>query len=196
MSKVKYGLKNVHYAVGTVAADGTITYSTPVDFPGAVSMSLDAQGERSVFYADDIEYFVTNNNNGYQGDLEMALITDDFHKDILGEVEDTKHVMFEDADAPAVHFALMGEFTEDAKAKRWVLYNCTASRPSTAGQTKGETIEPQTETVQITAAPVYNDALGKNIVKASTNAATDTTTYNGWYTAVYEPTVSNTASTT
>lgn len=188
MSKVKYGLKNVHYAVGTVATNGTITYGEPVEFPGAVSMSLDAQGERSVFYADDVEYYVTQNNQGYQGDLEVALVVDDFHKDVLGEFEDAKKVFLEDADAPTVYFALMGEFTEDVKAKRWCLYKCTASRPSTAGQTKGETVEPQTETVQITASPVYDSVTKKRIVKASTYASTDATVYENWYESVYTPT--------
>lgn len=188
MSKVKYGLKNVHYAVGTVATDGTITYGDPVEFPGAVSMSLDAQGERSVFYADDVEYYVTQNNQGYQGDLEVALVVDDFHKDVLGEFEDAKKVFLEDADAPTVYFALMGEFAEDVKAKRWCLYKCTASRPSTAGQTKGETVEPQTETVQITASPVYDSVTKKRIVKASTYASTDATVYENWYESVYTPT--------
>lgn len=195
MSKVKFGLKNVHYAVATVGADGTLTYGTPVAFPGAVSISLDAQGERSVFYADDIEYYITQNNQGYQGDLEVALVTDSFHKDILGEIEDGKNVMLEDADATTVYFALMGEFTEDVNAKRWCLYKCTASRPSTAGQTKGETVEPQTETLTITATPVQESVTGKRIVKASTYASTNATVYENWYDAVYTPTAPAAATT-
>lgn len=190
MSKVKYGLKNVHYAIGTVASNGTITYGTPKAFPGAVSLNLDPQGERTVFYADDMEYYVCSNNTGYQGDLEVALVTEDFYQDILGEYKDAKSVLVEKADVEAVHFALLGEFTEDVNARRWCLYNCVAGRPSTAGQTKGESIEPQTETVQITAMPVLNSALNKRIVKASTISSTNSTTYNGWYSAVYTVTTS------
>ena len=77
-NKVKYNLKNVHAAKLTETADdgGTpvFAYATPQAIPGAVSISLDAEGESSPFYADGIVYFRSVTNNGYSGDLEIALI--------------------------------------------------------------------------------------------------------------------------
>ena len=50
-NKVKYGLKNVHYAVATETG-GTLTYATPVPIPGGVSLTLEPKGEKAEFYAD------------------------------------------------------------------------------------------------------------------------------------------------
>lgn len=185
-NKVKYGLKNVYYAVATID-DSThaATYATPVAFPGAVSMSLDAQGELTPFRADNIDYWVGNSNNGYQGDLEMALITDGFKKDILGQVVDANGMLVELKDVEAVHFALMFQFEGDDAATRHILYNCTATRPAAAGQTTEETIEPQTETVQITASSIYNTSFGEEIVKASCKKGDDD--YNNFFSAVVQP---------
>ena len=44
-NRVKYGLKSVYYAVCTVDATTNVaTYGTPKPWPGAVSLSLDAEG--------------------------------------------------------------------------------------------------------------------------------------------------------
>ena len=187
-NKIKYGIKNVYYAVATLAANNSATYDTPVALPGAVSLTLDPEGDNNIFYADNIAYYTSYANNGYSGSLELALIPDAFRKDVLGEIEDNKDVLVEEQGAPSVHFALMFQFEGDVKATRHVMYNCVASRPTTNGSTKEASIEPQTETINLTATSIYNAALDKDIVKARTSDSTDTTSYTGWFTQVYVPT--------
>ena len=177
-NKVKFGLKNVHYAVIT-ETDGGITYGTPKSIPGAVNLTLDAAGESVQFYADDSVYYEENTNDGYTGSLEMALIPDDFRKDVLGEIEDANGALIENKDAKAKHFALMFEFDGDAKKTRHVLYYVLASRPSVSGSTRTNTKEPQTETLNITARPAPDTGDVKAKVPQGEAA------YDDFYTAVY-----------
>ena len=48
---------------------------------------------RDSFYADGIAYYVINNNMGYDGDLELALIPESFRTDVLREKLDAKGVL-------------------------------------------------------------------------------------------------------
>lgn len=184
--KVKFGLKNVYYAKATIAADGSATYGEPVRWPGAVNLSLDAQGDVNRFRADNIDYYVSQSNNGYEGDFESALVPDSFRKDILGEFEDTNGLQVEEVDADMHPFALLFQFEDDVANTRHVMYNCTASRPAVASQTTDTTIEPVTESLTITASSIYVPTLDKDVVKAKVGPD-QATPYAAWFTAVQLP---------
>ena len=98
-NKVKYNLKNAHYAMLKVNEEGVVSFDTPVALPGAVSISLDANGEPENFYADGVAYYVINNNMGYDGDLELAIIPEDFRVSVLNETLDDNKVLIENANS-------------------------------------------------------------------------------------------------
>lgn len=184
MNKIKFGIRNVHVAKQTYS-NGVYSYATPVAFPGAVSLTLDAQGEATEFFADDIVYYRSQNNSGYSGTMEVAYVPDWFRKEILQEESDLHNVLVEKADkAEDVRFALLFEFEGDKKAIRHVVYNMAASRPSTSSSTKEKTIAPVTESL-----PIVADPREDYLVKARTADDTDNSTYNQWYSAVYVPTL-------
>ena len=184
-NKVKFGLKNVYYATITEDGQGNETYATPVAIPGAVSMSLSPSGDTTEFYADDGLYFSDENNNGYEGTIEFALIPDSFKIACLGMTKDSNGVIVENAIAVNSPFALLCEFTSDDKSRRFVFYRCMASRPDVGATTTGESIEVQTETLNLKIRP--NNS---GIVKSSTSAETGTSVYNNWYSSVYTSVVS------
>lgn len=181
-NKVKYNICNVHYALLSESETGEITFAEPVALPGAVSISLDKNGEPSTFYADGVKYYTINNSMGYDGDLELALIPESFRTDVLKEELDKNKVLLENSNAETGAFALLFEFDGDVRKIRHVLYNCAASRPSIEGKTNEEEKEVQTETVSIQARPLPN-----GYVKAKTGDQTSDATYAGWYSAVYMP---------
>ena len=182
-NKVKFNIRNVHYALQNVADDGTVSFETPVPMPGAVSLSLDANGEPSTFYADGCAYYIISNNMGYEGDLELAMLPESFRTDVLKEELDTNKVLVENANVEVQNFALLFEFDGDIKKIRHVLYNCAASRPSIESETNEDEIEVKTETLSITATP-----LASGYVKAKTGDDTTDTIYADWYKSVYMPT--------
>ena len=183
-NKVHFNLKNAHYALLTFDEEGSPVFGTPVPMPGAVSISLDANGEPENFYADGIVYYVINNNMGYEGDLELALIPESFRTDVLHETKDSKGVLIENSDADLAPFALLFEFDGDKRHIRHVMYNCSASRPGIEGKTNEDSKEVQTETLTLTASPLPDGR-----VKAKTGNETDNATYDNWYKAVYLPEV-------
>ena len=186
-NKVKFNICNVHYALITVSEEGEVTFGTPVAMPGAVSLSLEPNGEPSNFYADGYAYYTISNNMGYEGDLELAMVPESFRTDVLKESLDTNQVLVENANVETANFALLFEFDGDVKKIRHVLYNCSAARPNIESSTNEEEIEVQTETLALTAAPLAN-----GYVKARTGDSTTDEVYNGWYGAVYMPTTPST----
>lgn len=181
-NKVKYGIEQVYYAVATQGTGGSLTYATPVALPGAVNLTLDAEGDTNPFYADNILYFQSTANNGYSGTLELALIPDSFLTDVLGQTADDNSILVEKSGTPVVEFALLFQFEGDANKTRHCMYRCTASRASVNGATTEASITPQTETLNLTCMPRINDKVVKSKV-----TDTQTTQWASWYTQVYEP---------
>lgn len=181
-NKVKFNICNVHYALFDKTEEGVIKYKPPVPMPGAVSLSLEPNGEPESFYADGIEYYTISNNMGYDGDLEIALIPESFRTDVLMEKSDSNKVLVESSFSETLNFALLFEFDGDQKKIRHVMYNCSAARPKMEGKTNEESREVQPETLTVQARPLPNGN-----VKARTGNETTKETYDNWYKAVYMP---------
>lgn len=181
-NKVAFGLTNVHYAKIT-ETEGAITYATPKRLPGGVELTLDPRGDMVEFFADNMVFYAASNNQGYDGTLSIANITEDFATEILGEVKDeTDGVITEVSTAKGSAFALLFEFDGDVKGVRHVLYSCSASRPTVSGSTKTNSAEPQPNELKFIAGPRATD----NYVKTKTGAATPAEVYDAWYNTVYE----------
>lgn len=182
-NKVKYNLKNVHWALATTGG-----YSSTVNqWAGAVNISLEPQGEDYTFYADGVAYYEYHANNGYEGDMECALIPQEFKTAVLGEVLDKNGNLIEFDSGEVVNFALGFQIDGDVNDNFYWFYNCSASRPTVAGQTKEESIEVNTETITFSCKPDPRITVGDaHPVKAKSGDAS-TATAGSWFSAVVLP---------
>ncbi len=163
-NKVKFGLSNVHIAKIT-ETEGEITYGTPFAMPGAVGLNADPEGDTTTFYADNMKYYIATSNQGYAGDLELAITPEQFLTEILGQTKDKNGALFENADDTVARFALMGEIEGDVKKRRFVYFDCTATRPSSENKTKEESTDPQTDSISITMSPRSTDRAIKAVIE-------------------------------
>ena len=129
---VKFGLCNVHYAVVTETTESGVTtssYGTIKPWPGAVSLSMQASQDKSVFRADNSDYYVSYGEGQYSGTLETAMIPESLKKDLGWIKEDDNAVAVESSDDYKVtkYVALLWEFDNDEKAARHIFYKTSFS---------------------------------------------------------------------
>lgn len=180
MDKVKFGISNCHVFPIISMNAGIPTYASPIAVPGAVSFSLDQQGDINKFYADNIVYYQSASNNGYQGDLEVARIPDAVFEQIFKYAKDSNGVYTENAKTEFAAFAMTFEEDGDQTGTKFVLYNCTATRPSKSLNTIEDSKTPVTQTLNVSAAPLANGN-----VLGMTSDNTPEATLNAWHDTVY-----------
>lgn len=169
MGKVVFGISDVKYAKITETEEGgvvTVSYATPIAIPGAVSLSLDVEGDTNDFYADNMVYASFDSNNGLSGDLEIANVPESVYTDLLGYYKDTEtNLLTELAEANEVYFGLMCKVSSNESPVGFKFYKCALSRPAFAANTTTESIEPDTQTLGIRIMPI-DTASGVSVVKS------------------------------
>ena len=186
---VRFGISNAHYALYTEGTGGAMgSYATPVPMKGATQLTLTPQGETWTFYADDIAYETGSSNTGYEVSITIAVFGDQAKIDLLGYTTDANGVLYEPADAEPKSAAFLWEFGGSKVKKRGLLYDVKFNRPTMTGNTKTESVDPDTD--ELTGVAIGRDLTvgGEtvNVIKASvTDAQTTKTQFDGWFDAVY-----------
>jgi phi13 family phage major tail protein len=169
MGKVVFGISDVAYCViseSTASGVTTLSYGTPTPILGAVSLSLDIEGDTNDFYADNGVYASFDSNNGLSGDLEIANVPESVYTDLLGYYKDTTTgLMTELASPTEAYFGLMCKVSSNEDPIGFKFYKCALSRPAFAANTTTESIEPDTQTLAIRIMPI-DTAAGVSIVKS------------------------------
>lgn len=182
-NKVKFGLSNCYMAPFTIDNNGEYVYGTPIAVPGAVNLSLSPSGDTNDFYADNVIYFSSTANQGYEGDLEIALIPDAIRTSILGETVDSNGAFIENATDKFTGFAFGFQIDGDQKNRKFWYYNCSLTRPTTESSTIEESVTPNTDSLTIKAMPRLSDSKVR-VYLEETEA--NKTIYDGFFSTVYE----------
>ena len=186
-NKIKFGLCDVKYALATETVNpstGAVTtsYSAFKAIPGAVNLSLSAEGENTNFYADNGIYVVLGSNQGYSGNFECALLPDYAEIDLLNRVKDSNGVISENANnSIPPFFAMSFRIDGDVTNRKYILYRCALTRPDISGATKEAAVTPSTDTLNITCTPRPDEGL----VFARTSDDTPAAILSAWDEAVY-----------
>lgn len=184
-NKVKFGLSNVHIAKMIIGEEGTITFGTPFKIPGAVTLSLDAEGDSEPFYADNMKFWESFANNGYSGDLEVAKLPEQFETEILGQRKDSNGAIVENINDKISPFAFMYQIEGDQTGTRFCYYNTSVSRPSTEANTTEDTKTPNTDTLAITTSARTDTG---NVRVKLPYSEENKEIYEKFFEKVYEPT--------
>lgn len=183
-NKVKFGLSNCVMAPFTIdPVTGAYTYETPILVPGAVNLSLSPSGDTNDFFADNVIYFSSTANQGYEGDLELALIPDEVRTKILGETVDSNGAFFENTEDKYKGFAFGFQINGDETNRKYWYYNCSLTRPNTESATIESAVTPNTDALTIKAMPRLSDHMVRSFMEPT---ADNKTAYDGFFTSVYE----------
>lgn len=154
------GLNNFWYSKLTEAPDGTPTYDGAKSFGKAVSCSVSITNNSASLYADDA---LAEQDNSFQSGT-VTLGVDDNREatfaDILGhDIDESGEVIYNTNDvAPWVAIArIVVKMVNNVKLyKAMILYKVKFAEPSEDENTKGETIEFATPSIEGTIAQLAN----------------------------------------
>ena len=149
-NKVEFGISQLHVGTYTVDDQGVATLGTPYHQAGAVSFSPEESQENSTFYADNISYWSGYSGGTIEGDLEVAMFSDEFKTQFLGYKALTNGGLANVKGVNKPDVAIFFQIEGDSESRRVALYNCSLGAINREYNTIEENKEPTTETLGVT----------------------------------------------
>lgn len=148
----KIGIKGLTYATFSTGGEGgSITYTSPRKMDDyMIRADLGEEHEDIGFYADDHKIDRENSMNNVTLSLELANMTEDMEKEILGYKAGSGselNVTNEASPYVGVGFIRKERFKGAVAYHAYWLYKVQLAKESDSSQTKGESIDFQTETL-------------------------------------------------
>ena len=153
-NKVKFGLKNVTvFPITDAVVEGvaTETYGSPISIRGAVSLSMDPDGDLVKEYADDTIYWAGNASNDYSGTLEIERVPVAFETGLLGmTVNETTGEVQETESSQPKPFGLVFQVNGDKnKGRIYRFARCYCRRIGVGANTKNDNLTFDHDTLEL-----------------------------------------------
>lgn len=177
-NKVTFGLENVHWSKPTIQAGDEIQYSKPEKMPGSVELQLDPQSTDIKLKADNIDYYVSQSNDGYTGKLVFYNVSEEFLQYAVGE-EQVDELIAERSSSHGEPITLLFQIEGDKHAIRHCLTQVVVKRPKVGSATKDGNNYNKVE-LEFIASPRPND----KVVKYKTSKKTTPATYKAFFDSV------------
>ena len=179
------GLKNFYYAVVTDdTAGGSTAYAAPKKLGAAISLSETPTTSTNTLYAENGPAETASANGPTTAEIGVKDLSPQVLADLLGQTINADGVLIQGREDRAPYVALGFQLTGESENDAFVwLYKGKFSRPSTSGNTKGESVEFSTPAISATF--IGRDSDGKeraSVVKTDANALVT----DAWFTSVYE----------
>ena len=174
-NKITFGLENVHWRKVTTQTTGEIQYSKPEKLAGAVDLELNPISTDIKLKADNIDYHVSESNDGYTGKMTFYNTTEAFDEYVNG-LEKKGELTVEKSTAQSNPIALLFQMEGDKHATRFCLPQVSVKRPKFGTKTKdGSNVN--TVELEFTASPRPTD----KVVRYKTNVTTSDEVYNKFF---------------
>ena len=146
----RIGCDNLVYAIMKTeeTADAAPVYDTVVPAPGVMSLNINPNGSQETLFADDGPMEVASTLGNIEVEIQKNELTTQNKADLLGHVIDGKGALvYGDSDIPP--WVAIGFRTLKSNGKyRYVwLYKGKFNEPEDANETKGDSINFQTDTI-------------------------------------------------
>lgn len=187
------GLDKLYYATITENESEEEVYGTPTQLAKAISVGLSIELAEAILYADDGAARIVKEFNSGTLTLGVEDIGISVAKDLTGARVDANGVLISTSDDAGKPVAVGFRAKKANGAYRYYwLYRVQFAVPETNLETKGESINFQTPTIEGTVLRRNKvDSEGKHPWKAEANeddVTTPATVITNWYKTVYEPT--------
>ena len=175
----KIGIKGLTYAPYTSGGDGSaVTYGTGVKLDDyMIRADLTEERADTDFYADDHKIDAENSMTGLSISLELSNTQSTLEKDFLGYKDGTGGALdVTDAAAPfvGVGFIRKERFKGALTYHAFWIYKAQFSKDADSTNTKGESVDFQTETLNGTAMAVCTTTGGDYIYYSHLRGTTET----------------------